>query len=148
MSMGRSVEGRVPFLDHRLIELAARIPPKYKIRGLNEKYVLKRAFADVLPPAIVDRPKQPYRAPIASAFAPDQQSVAVSLLRPSELKRMALTDVGAVERLLEKAARSPTLGERDEMGLTLVASLQLLHHLFVDELSSRMSSISAGDECR
>ncbi|MGH8177356.1 MAG: asparagine synthase (glutamine-hydrolyzing), partial [Steroidobacter sp.] len=60
MMMGHSVEGRVPFLDHRLIELAARIPPKFKMRGLNEKYILKQSFADVLPAAVTNRPKQPY----------------------------------------------------------------------------------------
>ncbi len=146
MSMGRSVEGRVPFLDHRLIELAARIPPKYKIRGMNEKYLLKRAFADVLPPAIVRRPKQPYRAPIAASFAPHQNSLAVSLLQPTELRRTALVDAEAVERLLRKAASGTALGERDEMGLALVASSQLLHHLFVDNFSSATSSTSTGIE--
>jgi asparagine synthase (glutamine-hydrolysing) len=143
MAMGHSVEGRVPFLDHRLIELAARIPPKYKMRGLNEKYILKRSFGDLLPPAIVGRPKQPYRAPIASSFAASQDNLGVSLLQADELKRAALTDVDAVQKLLHKSSGA-NLSERDEMGLAVVTSLQLLNHFFVDNFNSEMSSINAG----
>ena len=69
MMMARSVEGRVPFLDHRVVELGARIPPKFKLRVTREKFVLKQAFADMLPENIVNRPKLPYRAPIAACFA-------------------------------------------------------------------------------
>jgi asparagine synthase (glutamine-hydrolysing) len=144
VAMGRSVEGRVPFLDHRVIEFAARIPPKFKIRGLNEKYILKRAFADILPAPIVQRPKQPYRAPIASSFAADQRNLGTSLLRKPELERAAVTDVAAVEQLLRKVASGLALGERDEMALALVTSTQLLHHLFIDNFSSATPSINAG----
>jgi asparagine synthase (glutamine-hydrolysing) len=75
MMMGRSVEGRVPFLDHHVIECAATLPPKYKIHGLEEKYALKRAFRDLLPARIVNRPKKPYRAPIAPCFSAPAQNL-------------------------------------------------------------------------
>jgi asparagine synthase (glutamine-hydrolysing) len=130
MMMGRSVEGRVPFLDHRLIELAARIPPKFKLRGLNEKYILKQSFTELLPAAIASRPKQPYRAPIAACFADPEANLGGSLLRPAELERSGLTDAAAVRRLLDKA-NGAGLGERDEMALATIVSLQLLHHQFV-----------------
>jgi asparagine synthase (glutamine-hydrolysing) len=143
VAMGRSVEGRVPFLDHRLIELAARIPPKHKIFGLDEKHILKKAFADILPPAIATRPKQPYRAPIAASFAAQQDNLGVRLLEKSELERAGLTDVAAVQKLLAKCAAGAALGEREEMGLALVASLQLVNHSFVDNFESTMSSMSA-----
>jgi asparagine synthase (glutamine-hydrolysing) len=133
MAMGRSVEGRVPFLDHRVVELAARVPPKFKLRGLNEKYILKQAFADLLPPAIATRPKQPYRAPISSCFSAQSSNLGASLLRANELERIGLTDVAAVSKLLKKSASNASaLSEREEMGIALVTSLQLLHHLFVD----------------
>jgi asparagine synthase (glutamine-hydrolysing) len=144
MSMGHSVEGRVPFLDHRLIDLAAQIPPKYKLRGLNEKYILKRAFADLLPPAIVRRPKQPYRAPIASSFSADKANLGVSLLQTSELARTGLTDVAAVQKLLRKSGSDAGASERDEMALAIVTSLQLLHHLFVDGAGTSTASTSTG----
>lgn len=132
MMMGRSVEGRVPFLDHRLIELAARIPPRHKLRGLEEKYILKRAFADMLPPAIASRPKQPYRAPIGASLA--QGGLTNRLLQREALQRNGYAHVPAIEKLLLKA-RAPAAAapsERDEMALAIVASLQLLHHQFID----------------
>jgi asparagine synthase (glutamine-hydrolysing) len=129
MMMGQSIEGRVPFLDHRLIELAARIPPRHKLRGLEEKFILKRAFADILPPAIASRPKQPYRAPIGASLA--RGSLTSRLLERAALQRSGFAHVPAVEKLLNKAnATAPS--ERDEMALATVASLQLLNHLFVD----------------
>jgi len=132
MMMGHSVEGRVPFLDHRLIELAARIPPKFKIRGLEEKYLLKRAFADILPPDIASRPKQPYRAPIAASFADADASLGARLVQREPLERTGFANAAAVGKLLAKAGAGAALGERDEMALATVASLQLLHHHFVE----------------
>ena len=141
MMMGHSVEGRVPFLDHRVIELAARIPPRFKIRVMEEKYILKRAFADLLPPRIVERPKHPYRAPIAACFTPGHDSLATHLLGPEALQETGYANARAVSALLQKAgAPGPGLGERDEMGIALIASLQLLHHHFVAPLDSGRSS--------
>lgn len=131
MMMAHSIEGRVPFLDHRLIELAARIPPRLKLRGLNEKYILKRSFADLLPPAVADRPKQPYRAPIIGCFAPED-GLAGRLLRRDALDGAGIANPAAVQMLLRKASgENGGLSERDEMALTTIASLQLLHHQFV-----------------
>jgi asparagine synthase (glutamine-hydrolysing) len=131
MMMGRSVEGRVPFLDHRLIELAARIPPRHKLRGLEEKYILKRAFADLLPPAITSRPKQPYRAPIGASLA--RGSLTSRLLEREALQRSGFVQAPAIEKLLHKASDPKAApSERDEMALATVASLQLLNHLFID----------------
>jgi asparagine synthase (glutamine-hydrolysing) len=134
MMMGHSVEGRVPFLDHRLIELAARIPPKFKLRGLTEKYILKQSFTDILPAAIAHRPKQPYRAPIAACFASGQANLGSQLLQREALEQNGLVDVDAVQRLLQKASSAgAAFGERDEMALATVASLQLLHRLFIEK---------------
>jgi asparagine synthase (glutamine-hydrolysing) len=134
MMMGHSVEGRVPFLDHRLIELAARIPPKFKLRGLNEKYILKQSFTDILPAAVARRPKQPYRAPIAACFAGAERNLGSQLLHKEALEQTGLADAAAVDRLLQKArSAGATLSERDEMALATIASLQLLHHLFIEK---------------
>ena len=68
MLMANSVEGRFPFLDHRVIEYANAVHPKLKMKVLNEKYLLKRAMGRYLPEDIVKRFKQPYRAPSIPAF--------------------------------------------------------------------------------
>lgn len=67
VAMAGSIEGRYPYLDHTLIEFANRLPPSWKIRGLTEKYILRRALADLLPRDIAQRTKQPYRAPDSRA---------------------------------------------------------------------------------
>ena len=63
MLMANSVEGRFPFLDPDVVEFANALPARHKLFGLDEKYLLKRAFADLVPDEIIHRPKQPYRAP-------------------------------------------------------------------------------------
>ncbi len=63
MSMAASIESRVPFLDHRLVEFAARLPVNLKLRGLTTKYILRRTMRDVLPPAILSRRKMGFPVP-------------------------------------------------------------------------------------
>ncbi|MEP6915549.1 MAG: asparagine synthase (glutamine-hydrolyzing) [Acidobacteriota bacterium] len=64
MSMGVSLEGRVPFLDHRFVELAMSIPPALKTRDGVLKYVLKKAVRGVIPDEVIDRPKQGFGVPV------------------------------------------------------------------------------------
>ena len=72
MAMANAVEGRYPFLDYRVIEVAARIPPRFKLNGLTEKFILKKLARDYVPKELIDRPKQPYRAPISGCFFNDK----------------------------------------------------------------------------
>ena len=66
MSMAASVESRVPFLDHRLVEFTARLPERLKLRGWTTKYVLRRAMKDVLPEAILTRRKMGFPVPLGA----------------------------------------------------------------------------------
>jgi len=68
MSMAASIESRVPFLDHQLVEFAARLPVTMKLRGWTTKYVLRRAMQDVLPPEILTRQKMGFPVPVGSWF--------------------------------------------------------------------------------
>jgi asparagine synthase (glutamine-hydrolysing) len=141
MMMGHSVEGRVPFLDHRVIEFAARIPPKYKLRGLEEKYILKRAFEDLIPAEIARRPKQPYRAPIAECFAPGE-SLAAQATDPAHLRTAGILDPTAVELLMRKArSNGRALSEREEMAIALATSVQLLHQQFTGSAPARLNVV-------
>jgi acyl carrier protein len=81
MAMAHSVEGRFPFLDHRVIEFADSLPPRLKMKTLNEKYVLKRAAGHLVPESIKSRPKQPYRAPDARSFFDGESEGAERLRR-------------------------------------------------------------------
>jgi asparagine synthase (glutamine-hydrolysing) len=69
MSMAASIESRVPFLDHKLVEYTARLPERMKLRrGLNTKYILRRAMKNVLPEAILNRGKMGFPVPVGKWF--------------------------------------------------------------------------------
>lgn len=68
MSMAASIELRVPFLDHRLVELAQRIPARHKVRWKTGKVVLRRAFADRVPKAVLSRKKLGFPTPLREMF--------------------------------------------------------------------------------
>ena len=71
MSMAHGLEVRSPFLDHELVELALRLPPRVKVRGRSLKHVLKRAVADVVPAEILERPKKGFGVPLGRWFRED-----------------------------------------------------------------------------
>jgi asparagine synthase (glutamine-hydrolysing) len=136
MLMGNAVEGRFPFLDHRLFELAARLPDSARLRVLEEKFILRRALAPILPDEITRRVKKPYRAPILRAFigrgAPEYVS---DLLSERSLQRAGLFDPAAVAALRAKCQKSldAGIGETDEMALCGVLSGMLLHQQFIED---------------
>ncbi len=138
MMMGHSVEGRFPFLDHRLVEFAARIPPDLKINGLNEKYLLKEAYKNLLPEQVVKRNKQPYRAPIATVFLGDRAPQLIrELLSAETLTKYGYFNPKAIEKLsakLQKLGRQASA--RDEMAIVAAVSTQLMHYHFVESFKS------------
>ncbi|HYO94836.1 MAG TPA: asparagine synthase (glutamine-hydrolyzing) [Polyangiaceae bacterium] len=138
MLMGNSVEGRFPFLDHRLVEFAASLPSRAKLRGLRDKYVLRQAVRPLLPMAITRRPKQPYRAPILNAIAgPGAPDSIRAALAPEAIAAAGLFDARTVELLLRKCRKNVGVGvnESDEMALVFVVTSMLLQRQMVDEPS-------------
>lgn len=132
VAMAHSVEGRFPFLDHRVVDLATRIPPRARLRGFDEKRVLKRAVSDLVPAEVVARPKQPYRAPVSAAFCgPEAPDYVDELLSPAALRAAGLFDPAAVGHLVAKCRSGRRLGELDDMALVGVLSAQLWHSTFV-----------------
>ncbi len=134
MSMANSIEGRYPFLDYRVIEFACRIPHKYRMRGLEEKYILKKAADGLLPPQLIQRPKKPYRAPISSCFFGEVSPAYVALLLSEEaIKSKGYFDHRKVARIAAKCIqnRGQLLSERENMALVAILSTQLLDHLFI-----------------
>lgn len=134
MAMAHSVEGRYPFLDYRVVELAARMPPRYRLNGLTEKFILKKAAAGMVPAQIVDRPKQPYRAPIGRCFFGNPTPAYVEeLLSERALRQTGCFDVPQVVRFIEKCRRQEggLQAERENMALVGILSIQLLDQLFI-----------------
>jgi asparagine synthase (glutamine-hydrolysing) len=134
MLMGHSIEGRFPFLDYRVAELAARLPDRLRLRGLEEKYALRKAVAPFLPKEVHARTKRPYRAPIGQVFVgPDAPEYARELLRPERIEEAGLLSADAVRRVVAKfeAAGGTRAGETDEMALVGAISTMLLHEQLV-----------------
>jgi len=142
MAMAHSVEGRFPFLDHHVLEMCSRIPAKYKLRGLDEKHILKRSMEREIPQSIVRRAKQPYRAPDSPCFfGRNTPGYVRELLSENGLRRTGLFDQESVSRLVRKCERKSgqPLSARDDMALVGVLSTQLLYHNFVERFSERVS---------
>lgn len=75
MSMAASIESRVPFLDHKLVEFTARLPENMKLRGRDTKWILRRAMKDVLPPEIIARPKMGFPVPLGDWLRTDHRQI-------------------------------------------------------------------------
>lgn len=135
MLMANSVEGRFPFLDLDLMALAGELPPRHKVMGLDEKHILKRAFGDLVPREVVERPKQPYRAPDAASFFlnGDEPDWLNEVLREGAVEEAGIFNAKMVSGLVRKcrAAGGTGMSNTDNMRLVAVVSTMLLHHLFI-----------------
>ena len=134
MLMANSVEGRFPFLDHRLMAFANALHPRHKMRVLREKHLLREAMKNDLPPSILERHKQPYRAPDAAAFLQGTEPDYVNQLVSREsIAKYGYFDTEKVGRLVAKLRRGRSSAARDNMAFVGILSTQLWHRLFVDK---------------
>lgn len=132
VGMAHSVESRLPFLDYRLVEFCNRLPTDLKLRGLTDKYLLRRFGREFLPDDVCKRAKRPYRAPIhRSFFSKPAPEYVGDLLSPAQIRAAGLFRVDAVERLVRKADSGLPLSETDDMAVAGILSAQLVHHQFV-----------------
>jgi asparagine synthase (glutamine-hydrolysing) len=135
-SMAYSVEARVPFLDHHVVEFCARIPPWVKMKWLREKHVLRRAMAGVLPPDIVNRKKRGLDVPMDNWLRRRLPAFAAERMSASALRDCGYFDPGKVERLLARhRAGEGNFGPI----LSAVLGVQVWHQLFRDGASSRFA---------
>ncbi len=132
--MSNSIEGRFPFLDHRVIEFANRIHPKHKMKVLNEKYLLKKSESLYVPETIIKRYKQPYRAPDIPAFfgASGSPEYVNTLLSKEKIADYGYFDPNRVERLVKKIKRGLAIGHKDNMSLVGILSTQIWINIFIE----------------
>jgi asparagine synthase (glutamine-hydrolysing) len=132
MAMAHSVEARFPFLDHRVVEFAARIPPRLKMKVLDEKYLLKRCADGLVPPSVRKRPKQPYRAPEGKCFFGGARLEYVDeLLSPERIAHDGVFNPVTVQKLVAKFRDGRAIGIKDNMALVGVLSTQLVVDQFI-----------------
>ncbi|MCI0635407.1 MAG: asparagine synthase C-terminal domain-containing protein, partial [Actinobacteria bacterium] len=128
-SMAHSLELRSPFLDHRVVEFAAALPARLKLRGLTQKYLLKLAMRDVLPPAILRRPKMGFGVPIDRWFRHELREMTHDLLLDARARQRGYFRPEEVARYLDEHVRGEAY-HHDRLWALLM--LELWHRTFVD----------------
>ena len=133
------LEAFFPFLDHRLMEFAARLPNALKVHGREEKYLLKRAMEGILPPEIVHRRKSPMTAPTSPAFLGAEAPAYVQrLLSPQAIQEKGYFDSARVSQMIERLRRRNLSADRNNrmdvmlsFPLVAVLSTQIFDELYI-----------------
>jgi asparagine synthase (glutamine-hydrolysing) len=146
VALGHGVEVRYPYLDPAVVDFCLALPGRLKMQGLRDKVTLRRLASRSLPPEIWRRPKVPYRAPTTSAlFRSPEPGYMADLLSEEAIARLGLADPKAAGALVSKARRQGgrMSGEREEMALVGLLTLQLLGHQYKEDLGRRVREGSA-----
>ena len=130
MSMSASIESRVPFLDHKLVEFAATLPDQWKLNGWTTKRVLRESMKGLLPESILNRPKMGFPVPFAGWTRGGWNEVVRDVLLDRRSRERGIVDPPAVERLLTDHASGRTEGG-DRIWSLL--NLELWHRTFIDQ---------------
>jgi asparagine synthase (glutamine-hydrolysing) len=128
-SMAANLEVRVPFLNYEMVELAARMPPHLKLRGLKRKYILKRAAERLLPKEVVWRRKAGFGAPLRSWLRGPLQEMTQDLLSEERLRRRGLFRPEVVQKIVRD-----NLSGREDYNLQVfqLLTLELWQQIFLD----------------
>jgi asparagine synthase (glutamine-hydrolysing) len=130
MSMAASIESRVPFLDHKLVEFAVSLPDSWKLDGLTTKRVLRESMKGVLPTSILNRPKMGFPVPLGSWLRHEWNAVASDVLLDSRSRQRGIIDPAAVELLLRNHASGRADGTD---GIWSLLNLELWFRTFIDK---------------
>ncbi|RYZ82091.1 MAG: hypothetical protein EOO68_34945, partial [Moraxellaceae bacterium] len=126
-----SVEGRFPFLDHRLMEFANRLAPKFKMKAMREKHLLRSMASRYLPPDISLRHKQPYRAPnVAASQDALFNSDLADYLTADTCSRWGVFAANKVSFLLQKARGAKALNTSEAQALTGILTTHILYIIY------------------
>jgi asparagine synthase (glutamine-hydrolysing) len=129
MSMAASIESRVPFLDHKLVEFAAALPPRLKLRRLTTKWILREAVRTVLPPSVLGRPKMGFPVPFGMWMRGRWSDVARDVLLDGRTRQRGIVDPAAVDRLIAAHASGAADGTDALWGLM---NLELWYRTYID----------------
>jgi asparagine synthase (glutamine-hydrolysing) len=129
MSMAASIESRVPFLDHKLVEFAAALPPRLKLRGFKTKWILRQAVRSILPAEILSRPKMGFPVPFGIWMRGEWSDMARDILLDSRARQRGIVEAVEVERLLAAHRSGAANGSDAIWGLL---NLELWYRTFID----------------
>lgn len=128
MSMAASIESRVPFLDHKLVEFSARLPERFKLRGRDTKWILRRAMQGLLPPEIIERPKMGFPVPLGDWLRGGYKYLVDDYLLSERSVSRGIFERSAVERLVMEHSA----GENHTSRIFRLINLEIWHRIFID----------------
>jgi asparagine synthase (glutamine-hydrolysing) len=128
MTMANSLELRVPFLDHKVLEFAAKLPVKFKVNKFETKCVLKQAFKDRVPAEIINRKKTGFPVPIRKWVSNELKDYISDIL----LSRQAISRGYFQSKALEKLIKENSIHNENTDEIFLLLVLELWHQQFVD----------------
>lgn len=129
ITMANGLEGRVPFLDHRIIELASRMPNNIKIRGGTEKYILRKAMKKVLPPRVCRRKKHAFYMPVNQWFGKEVNEIAKNILDEKRVAKRGYFRYPAIRKIIA-GHKKEFIYEKQMMSLLI---LEMWHNEFIDK---------------
>lgn len=129
MSMAASIESRVPFLDHPLVEFAAALPIRMKLRGMTTKHILREAMRGLLPPEILSRKKMGFPVPVGAWLAGPFRHVLDEFVLSPRAAHRALFDMNAVSRMADEHLRGVA---RHDQRLWALVNLEIWQRIFLD----------------
>jgi asparagine synthase (glutamine-hydrolysing) len=136
MSMAASIESRVPFLDHKLVEFSARLPERMKLRGATTKYILRQSMKDVLPEEILSRPKMGFPVPVGAWFRGAFREVIDEYVLSERVVSRGIFDAEFVKSLVR---RHQEFGEDHSERLWALVNFEIWQRQFFDGESSAKS---------
>ncbi len=128
MSMAASIESRVPFLDHKLVEFSARMPRELKLRGSTTKWILREAMKDILPPEILDRPKMGFPVPIGNWFRGPFKHIVNEFVLGKRVLERGIFDGEFVRSLVARH----NAGEDHDERIWALVNFEIWHRRFID----------------
>jgi asparagine synthase (glutamine-hydrolysing) len=129
MSMATSLEARVPFLDHKVMEFAATIPGSLKLKGLTTKYILKKAVADLLPPQILTRGKEGFSIPIKNWIMQELRPLLLDTLSESRIQKRGYFRPEYVQQLIQEHLEGK---ENHSHRLWALMVFEIWHQMYLD----------------
>lgn len=128
-SMACSLEVRLPFLDHRLVELAFQIPGYFKINGWSMKRILKKAVQDLIPPAVLAKPKQGFGVPTDPWFKGALKEYVFEVLFDKRARQRGYFNLSFIEKMWREHAEGRRVWDHH---LWLLLNFELWHRIFLD----------------
>jgi len=129
MSMAASIESRVPFLDHPLVEFAAALPLRMKLRGVTTKYILREAMKTSLPPEILSRKKMGFPVPVGAWFAGAFRHVVDEFVLSPRAAARGLFDMNAISAMADRHMRGE---QKHDQRLWALVNLEIWQRIFLD----------------